>query len=138
MASSKKIVTLVLIGLVALAFTGCSSDDSNPAAVVVDTAPPAVPANLDLDYAAGAATITWAENTVDSDLAGYVISRENNGTTVALVGSPALMTSYVDNNPPLGANHYSIYAVDTSGNQSAIATVNLAISAGHQIAELAD
>jgi len=130
MASNKKFITLALIALVALAFTGCSSDDSNPAAI--DTAPPAVPANLNLDYVDGAATISWAQNNVDSDLAGYVVIREKNGSSNTLVSSPALMNSYVDNSPLIGASQYHVYAVDNSGNQSAIATVDLMISLVHQ------
>ena len=66
MASNKKIMTLMLITLVSLAFTGCSDTDDNPAAVVIDTAPPAVPAQLDLDYSNGSATITWATNQTSS------------------------------------------------------------------------
>lgn len=138
MASSKKITTLVLIALVALAFTGCSSDDSNPAAVAIDTAPPAVPANLDLSYTAGTATLSWAQNNVDNDLAGYIVTRENNGSTTALVASPALMNSYVDSTPPAGISHYNVYAVDTSGNQSAVVSVDLSIISAHRTDHLSD
>jgi hypothetical protein len=136
MASNKKIVSLVLITLVGLAFTGCSDSDSSPAAVAIDTAPPAVPSNLDMDYSAGAATMTWATNTVDADLAGYVVVRESNGATTTLVSAPALINSYVDNSPVLGVSYYHIYAVDTSGNQSAVATVNLVISSTHRSSDL--
>ncbi len=138
MASNKKIISLVLITLVGLAFTGCSDSDSpNPTAVTVDTAPPAVPFNLDMEYGDGAANLTWAANTVDSDLAGYVIDRERNGATVSLVSAPSLINSYVDENPVTGSSYYHIYAVDTSGNQSAVATVNLVVSTTHPISDLA-
>lgn len=138
MASSKKITTLVMIALVALAFTGCSSDDSNPAAVIIDTAPPAVPANLSMAYDSGSATISWAQNNVDSDLAGYIVTRRHSGTSTELVASPALMNSYVDSNPQPGFSQYHVYAVDTSGNQSAIASVDLMISQTHQPADMSE
>ncbi len=139
MVSNRKIATLIIITLVGLAFTGCS-DDSTPAAVapVIDTAPPAVPANADVVYDSGAATLSWAVNTVDLDLEGYLVVRENGGVSQTLVATPALITSYVDAAPPIGANHYHVYSVDTAGNQSAAAVINLEISRGHQTSELAN
>ena len=138
MASNKKIMTLMIIALVSLAFTGCSDSDDNPAAVVLDTAPPAVPAELDMNYADGAATISWAQNTVDSDLAGYIVTRERLGVSETLVSSPAMINSYIDANPLLGASLYHVYSVDTSGNASAVSTTYLTVSRGHQTAELSD
>ena len=131
MASNKKLMTLTLIALVALAFTGCSSDDPNPAAVIIDTAPPAVPANLQMEYSGSAATISWAQNTVDVDLAGYVIMRKNGITMETLVATPALQSSYVDDNPLYGLSTYQVYAVDTAGNQSAVSSVSLMATRQH-------
>ncbi len=136
MASNKKIMTLMIITLVGLAFAGCSDSDTSPAAVAIDTAPPAVPTNLDVDYSSGVATISWAANTVDADLAGYIVDREKNSVRESLVSTPALITAYVDNDPLIGASQYIIYAVDTSGNRSAVATINLEVSLGHQTGEL--
>ncbi len=131
MASSKKIVTLMLITLVGLAFTGCG--DSGPVGVAaVDTAPPAVPANLDVQYTNGAATISWAANTVNPDLAGFIVSRERNGASEALVSSPAMITSYTDPSPLFGSSTYHVYAVDLAGNQSAVSSTNLTISGAHR------
>lgn len=132
MASSKRILTLTLIALVALAFGGCSSDN-NPAAVAVDTAPPAVPFGLNVAYAGGAATLSWVPNNVDSDLAGYVVIREHYGVSESLLDAPTLVTSFVDSHPLLGTSQYHIYAVDTAGNQSAIATVDLTIQQVHAV-----
>lgn len=138
MASNKKIMTLMLIALVSLAFTGCSDSDDNPAAVVLDTAPPAVPAELEMDYSNGSATISWAQNTVDSDLAGYIVTRERYGVTEDLVSAPAMINSYIDANPMSGSSQYHVYSVDTSGNASAVTTTYLTVALGHQSSELSN
>lgn len=122
MANNKKIVSLVLMCMVGILATGCSDD--NPTSVgQVDTAPPAVPSNLrsTFDYAAGAAVITWAENTVDGDLAGYVVTRENAGVVVAIVPTPQMIQAVEDADVCRGINTYNVYAVDLAGNQSAVA-----------------
>ena len=79
MASKKIILTLATIGIVAL-LGGCGSDDdssSDPVAPVIDTAPPALPGGVAVDYAADQQVInlTWDANVTDADLAGYIISR---------------------------------------------------------------
>ena len=138
MASKKKIMTLMLIALVNLAFIGCSDSDDNPAAVVLDTAPPAVPAELDLQYSDGSATISWAQNTIDSDLAGYIVTRERYGVVEDMVSAPALINSYIDANPMSGSSEYHVYSVDTSGNASAVSTTYLTVALSHQSGELSN
>ena len=138
MASNKTIMTLMLIALVSLAFTGCSDSDDNPAAVVLDTAPPAVPADLDLQYSNGSATISWAQNSVDSDLAGYIVTRERYGVVEDMVSAPALINSYIDANPMSGSSEYHVYSVDTSGNASAVSTTYLTVALVHQSSELSN
>jgi hypothetical protein len=138
MASYKKIMTLMLIALVSLAFIGCSDSNDNPAAVVLDTAPPAVPAELDLQYSDGSATISWAQNAVDADLAGYIVTRERYGVVEDMVAAPALINSYIDANPLSGSSEYHVYSVDTSGNASAVSTTYLTVALGHQSGELSN
>ena len=138
MASNKKIAILMLITLVSLAFTGCSDSNDNPAAVIIDTAPPAVPAELDLDFSDGYATISWAQNTVDADLAGYVVTRERYGVVEGLVASPAMINSYIDANPLSGSSQYHVYSVDTSGNASAVSTTYLTVALAHPTGELSN
>lgn len=139
MASSKMFVTMICITLISLVAVGCS-DDSNPTTTTppVDTAPPAVPANVDVAYdlSSGSATISWAPNTTDSDLAGYVVSRDSYGDVANLVATPTLINSYQDTNPPMGTSTYSVYAVDQSGNQSAVVTAQLVRTASHQSHDL--
>lgn len=123
MSSIKAISTLALITIISLAFIGCSSDDSSSVApTTVDTAPPAVPANLEATYYDGTLTLTWAENTTDADLAGFIIERDYYGDVTELQASPGLGTSFEDS-PLMGLNVYNVYSVDLTGNQSAVASV---------------
>jgi hypothetical protein len=131
MATRKTILAVICIGLVGLAVTGCSDDTDTPTAIPADSAPPAVPANLQLDYDGSAAFLSWDANTVDADLAGYVIVRENNGNAQTISTSPQIH-HYVDVNPPLGATIYQVSAVDAAGNRSAVATVYLTVSGTHR------
>lgn len=138
MVSNKKIVTFMLIAAAALVCTGCSDDSPVTPANVIDTAPPAVPANLSVDHSADSAVISWEMSTVDNDLAGYVVTRERYGVTVTLVGTPALISNYVDDDPRAGSTLYHVYAEDLAGNQSAVATVNLTIALNHQTSDLSN
>ncbi len=128
MTRSKTIVTIGLITLVSLAFMGCS-DDSNPVVTptqAVDTAPPAIPSNLESQYDDGSALISWDANTTDSDLAGFLIQKTHyEDNVVTLVGVPTLATSITDNNVQVGISVYHVLAVDDSGNESAFATIQV-------------
>lgn len=129
MVCNKKIVTLALVTLVGLAFVGCSDSDTTtqPTAAVIDTAPPSLPANVNLAYSGGVATISWDVNNVDQDLAGYVVLREQDSVSKALVPTPTMIQSYTDSAPLSGTSQYHVYAVDTSGNQSAVSSTYLTV-----------
>ena len=132
MVTNKKIVTLVLITVVGLAFTGCSDNDSSVVApAAIDTAPPAVPTEIALAYSDGSATVSWAPNTVDTDLAGYVVIRERYGVSETMLDAPTLINSYVDSAPLSGNSQYHVYSVDTTGNQSAVSTTYLTVELQH-------
>lgn len=131
--ASKKILTLMLVALTAFA-VGCS-DDNPVTPSTVDTAPPAVPSDLTADFGGSQATISWAPNTVDQDLAGYLVTRENSGVTDTLVASPEMITTYADPAPKRGVSTYHVIAVDRAGNQSAVASVTLTIVGGHETDE---
>lgn len=140
MASSKKFVALICISLISLVAVGCSSD-SNPVSTdraPLDTAAPAVPANLGVAYDAdfGIATISWGINVVDQDLAGYVVSREHYGAVEYLVATPTMINDYQDTAPLMGISSYEVYAVDTTGNKSAVTSVQLVRTSTHQPYEL--
>ncbi|MCK9995553.1 MAG: hypothetical protein KAH56_04645 [Candidatus Krumholzibacteria bacterium] len=136
MVSNKMIVTFMLIAIASLAFTGCSDDNPVTTVIPADTAPPAVPANLSVDYSADMAVVNWDISTVDNDLAGYVVTRERYGIIDTLVNTPVLISSYEDTNPLSGSSLYHVYAVDHAGNESAVATVSLTITLGHQASDL--
>ena len=63
--------------------------------------------------------------------AGYLIERENSGQTIMLTSSPILAVTFQDESPMLGGNLYRVYAVDTSGNASAVATSLVIITGTH-------
>ncbi|MBK8165447.1 MAG: hypothetical protein IPK64_05695 [bacterium] len=136
MASKKTIAMTLILGLMVVA-SGCS-DSNTPITVAPDTAPPALPSNLEVAFEGGVAVVSWAPNTVDGDLAGYVVTRERQGETQILVATPTLMTSYEDATPVVGSSAYNVYAVDTSGNQSAVVTAYLMVAATHVDDVLAD
>jgi hypothetical protein len=137
MAGKTMIKILMLLALAALA-TGCSSDD--PAAVAsIDTAPPAVPTNLTADYSAGnrVVTLTWDPNTVDADLAGYVVDKVYRDQTTTLVANPISVPSWQDDAVGSGLTTYHVYAVDLVGNESAVATATISVFASHPTADIA-
>ncbi len=131
MASKKLILTLTCIAAVAFLAVGCGSDDDgSPTAPVVDTAPPALPSNLQAVYdeAQAAAVISWDPNTTDADLAGYLVSRASyNRYPVELVSAPQSETRFEDADVASCGRQvtYHIFSVDQSGNVSAAATVAL-------------
>jgi len=136
MVSNKMIVTFMLIATVGLAVAGCSDDNPFTPSGSIDTAPPAVPANLSVDYADELAVLNWDISTVDADLAGYIVTRERYGVVETLVSTPEMISSYEDTNPLSGSSQYHVYAVDQASNMSAVATVNLTVVLGHQVQNL--
>lgn len=136
MASKKTIVAFLILGLVAVA-TGCS-DNKDPITATPDTTPPALPANLSISYVDGAAQISWDANVVDADLAGYVVERTCNGQVDVLQATPGADNSYVDAQPETGISVYQVYAVDTTGNESAAATAQLLVRVEHMDGNLQD
>jgi hypothetical protein len=133
MASKKLITTLVGLGIMALV-VGCGSDDDSPTAPVTDTAPPALPGNLAVDYAApqDQVTVTWDANVTDADLAGYLVARASyDGDPVQLIDAPQAANSFQDDLGECCGRllTYYVYSVDTSDNVSAAATVTLQMPA---------
>ena len=131
MASSKIFLTLLIVAMAVVFGAGCS-DDNPVTPSIIDTAPPAVPTHLEAEHSANSAIISWAPNTVDSDLVGFIVTRDNSGTTDELITTPTLMTSYTDPTPKPGVSTYHVSAVDRAGNRSAVASVTLTIVREHQ------
>lgn len=134
MASKKIILTLATIGIAAL-LGGCGGDDSNdPVAPVIDTAPPALPGGIAVDYAADqqVVNLTWDANVTDADLAGYVISRGDYANDPQdLTVEPLTATTFQDTTEPGQSGRrvtYYVRCVDTSDNLSAAATATVVIS----------
>ena len=97
---------------------------------MVDTAPPALPASLSVDYSSlqHTATVSWGQNVTDGDFEGFLVSRASNRQDpVAIVSDPQAANSYQDDDLVDAGRQvtYYVYSVDTSGNVSAAATVSL-------------
>lgn len=134
MASKKTTLIIASLSIIAL-LVGCGSDnDSNPAAPVVDTAPPALPGNPAVQFTADQSTaiVTWDDNVTDADFAGFLVSRGSyDNDPVVLVGTPQTASQFADQLAQDCGRQvtYYIYSVDTSDNVSAAATVTLEIPA---------
>lgn len=114
------ILLALLIASLGLA-TGCGSE-SGSTGPALDTVPPAIP----LDISGNAVTnsgisLNWAANTVDPDLAGYVVYRSQsaNRSYVPLSHGPVATNSYVDTSAQPGNTYwYTIAARDLNRNES--------------------
>jgi predicted phage tail protein len=139
MASKKLILTLTCVTALAILAAGCGSDDdSSPAAPIVDdqvdTAPPALPSNLQAAYdrASHSCVISWDDNVTDADFVGFLVSRARAGSEpVELVAEPITSTQYEDSEAGelVGEYTYLIRSVDTSGNLSSASTVVVDLTA---------
>lgn len=130
MAGSKMFKMFVLIAFASLAFAGCSGDDPasptrEPAPQVPDTAPPAAPTGLAAVEQGFEVLLVWDANVVDTDLAGYHVTRTFDGDTVELTYWPHPQNDFADDGASWGVNVYTVVAVDDSGNRSAAATVKV-------------
>ncbi len=132
MASKNLILTLLCVTAMTFLVVGCGSDDDSPAAPVVDTAPPALPSGLGVQYAAVSqtATISWDQNVTDNDFAGFLVSRGSYDMAPEdLVTQPQTINRYQDDNLA-GAGRqvtYYVYSVDENGNVSAASTVQVTL-----------
>ena len=97
-------------------YTDAPTQISNTVVITYDTVPPATPgpAAAAAIYTAGPPTIVWPASAA-KDLAGYDVYR--NGQ---LVAGPITGTSFTDTSAPDGAFAYTVDAVDTAGNHSAL------------------
>lgn len=140
MVGNKFARMLLCIVLLTLTAAGCSDDsDDFVSPTPVDTAPPAVPNNVDVlhvDGTDGYVRVTWSSNTTDADFAGVMISRTNDGEVEWLTDGLVTTVAYQDFSCPRGRTVYSVYAVDQTGNQSAAATAEMVIADTHPPREI--
>ncbi len=119
-----RVVTIALIILSSFLFvSGCSSDSPNPIApeqqVIVDTAPPIVPTNLNASPFRWWVKVAWDENTVDSDIQGFNVYRLVFGGTFLITETPLQDCFYIDRTPLSVDCVYAVTAIDVNGNESA-------------------
>ncbi|MBA4377737.1 MAG: hypothetical protein C0395_03645 [Gemmatimonas sp.] len=132
---------LMLTGLWCLAvLAGCGGGDVTSPPNAVDTAPPAVPVDIQGEIIEAQVIVHWAPNTTDADLVGYMVYRANGTRVATMCPAPIDQTWYVDENPMVGENVYRVSAVDANDNQSAMATVTVTVddspTQGYDLASL--
>lgn len=119
------ITLAVLLGLtlLGLTMTGCGSDSPTALletpAIVLDTAPPAVPTGLSAALDNSHVKVGWQPNTTDEDFAGFMLYRVAFGQAWPMFNSPWSGTNYVDTSPLNVSCSYAVTAFDLSGNESA-------------------
>ena len=85
----------------------------------IDTQPPSAPASLTADLEDGVVDLVWQPSS-EADVAGYHVYRRASGLPrERLTATPLPWTTYSDPAWPLETTHYSVTAVDVSGNESA-------------------
>jgi len=99
--------------------TGESEDSLVAVVRPVDTFPPAAPSALTAVYSAGAVELVWTANT-ESDLAGYIVYRRQDGEPPARMNKELLPTPIFRDATVQSGRKYLYYltAVDLAGNES--------------------
>ena len=136
MVSNKMILTFILIAIVSLASAGCS-DDNPVTPANIDEAPIFPPTKLTVDLNKGKAMLKWWPS-VDSRTVNYFVDRENDGVRTNLGKTDKSQTQFVDDNPVVGFSTYYVYAAGTGPRKSAMASISLMITRGHQTANVHD
>lgn len=117
--------TLILFSVLFLAIglaAGCGSDDAHTSPVL-DAVAPAMP--LDLSASASGSRcveLSWSANSVDPDLAGYIVYRSiaADGGYRPLNSQPLTTNAYTDPQVADGRTYwYAVTAVDVNENESA-------------------
>jgi len=126
---SRKNALVMLAALTALALAaGCGSSTRVP--TTIDTAPPASPTGLAVSRTPLGLLLSWEPNTTDADYAGFLVRRTVNENETLLIDTPIDVTECVDPAPiPDCLNRYEVSSVDQSGNESAVASVLVDLSA---------
>ncbi|HKI84631.1 MAG TPA: fibronectin type III domain-containing protein [Candidatus Krumholzibacteria bacterium] len=142
MAISRRapLILLGVIVLLAILFAGCGNESAGTSPKL-DTNPPAVPLELTAQVVAGAGvSLSWAANTVDSDLRGYIAYRSESphGGFAPLNRDPVTTNSLLDRSAKPGHSYwYQVAARDVNRNESARSAstaVSLSASSRTQLA----
>jgi len=94
---------------------------------IVDTAPPAVPTNLNASNHQAWVKIAWDANTVDSDFFGFNVYRHVFGGSYLITESPLQDSYFIDYYPLRKGCVYAVTAIDESGNESAWAEFDFVV-----------
>ena len=135
--------SLILLGVLVLSVLGVAGCGNETAGTSpkLDTNPPAVPVELTVQTIPGQGVgLSWAANTVDSDLSGYIAYRSESpyGGFRPLEPSPVTTNSLLDRSVRPGHTYwYQVAARDVNRNESArsaSATVTVSTVTATQVA----
>ena len=103
---------------VALTAAQITSDMNTP--IAPDTQPPTAPTNLTATASAGQINLSWTASTDNVGVTGYLIEREDPGSSSFMQIGTTTSTTYSDANNVLAGNTYSyrVRATDAAGNLS--------------------
>ena len=103
---------------VALTAVQIQSDMNTP--IAPDTQPPTAPTNLTATASAGQINLSWTASTDNVGVTGYLIEREDPGSSSFMQIGTTTSTTYSDTNNVLAGNTYSyrVRATDAAGNLS--------------------
>ena len=117
------IFVLFTIATIFILSAGCNTSDDDGTQPLIDTTPPAIPVGIaGIVDARGTISLSWAANTTDSDLSGYIVYRSNDQNTgyTPLISTPITSNSYEDISAGSSdVYYYSVSARDASHNESA-------------------
>lgn len=110
---------ILILGVALTAGCGNDEDQTSP---FVDTVPPSIPLDVTASPSEdGGVQLDWAANTIDPDLAGYVVYRSTSPQRgfQPITDRPVPTNVYVDRQARAGQNYwYSVSARDVHLNES--------------------
>ena len=106
---------------VALTPLQIQSDMNRPigTGALMDTQPPTAPTNLAATASGNQVNLSWTASTDNVGVTGYLVYRENPGSTTFVQVGTATGTTFTDASlPALGTYTYEVQATDAAGNIS--------------------
>ena len=91
--------------------------------IAPDTQPPSTPTNLAASVTGSQVNLSWTPSTDNVAVTGYLIERQNPGTSSFTQIGTSTGASFSDIGVPVGTNSYRVRATDAAGNLSPYSNV---------------
>ncbi len=129
-------IKLLVVALIPALFAiyGCGSSGDTYTPTAVDTAPPAIPIDLEAESLdSGVVALGWSQNTTDADFDGFKVYRVVDTRMLELTFYPISDNFFTDRRPvPDAKNEYRVTALDFTGNESEYARVELHVDPSYE------